>query len=149
MSEEKNKEVLDKTVDVSTEEKKEKTNIELYNKQRKAEQEKDTKLKEPTEEKEKKEEPEVPKEPSDADYKKQIETLNKELVELRNFKAARMKEIDDYEARLKTQRTKEDQKLKGFKKEKQSEGDQTVIPPLYKKMSFGNLTETSKKMRKK
>jgi len=109
------------------------------------------KKKEPTppEEPEKKEEPEVPKAPSDEDYKKQIETLNKELTGLRNFKANRMKEIDDYEARLKAQRTKEDQKLKGFKEEKKSEGDQTVIPPLYKKMSFGNLTETSKKMRKK
>ena len=68
---------------------------------------------------------------------------------MRNFKAARMKEIDDYEERLKAQRTKEDQKLKGFKKEKQSEGDQAVIAPLYKKMSFGNLTERTKKMRKK
>jgi len=100
------------------------------------------------EEPEEKEEPEAPKEP-DEDLKKQIETLNKELVELRTFKANRMKEIDDYEERLKAQRTKEDQKLKGFKKEKQSEGDQTVITPLYKKMSFQNLTETSKKMRKK
>ena len=103
------------------------------------------------EEPEKKEEPEAPKEPdtSDEDLKKQIETLNKELLELRNFKANRMKEIDDHEARLKAQRTKEDQKLKGFKEEKKSEGDKTTIPPLYKKMSFGNLTETSKKMRKK
>jgi len=109
------------------------------------------KKKEPTppEEPEKKEEPEVPKEPSDEEYKKQIETLNKELVELKRFKANRMKEIDDYEARLKAQRTKEDQKLKGFKEEKKSEGDKTVIAPLYKKMSFGNLTETSKKLRKK
>jgi len=101
------------------------------------------------EEPEKKEEPEAPKEPSNEDYKKQIETLNKELTELRIFKANRMKEIDDHEARLKAQRTKEDQKLKGFKEEKKSEGDKTTIPPLYKKMSFGNLTETSKKMRKK
>lgn len=104
------------------------------------------------EEKEEKEEPEVPKEPkepSDEDYKKQIETLNKELIELRTFKSNRMKEIDDWEGRLKAQRTKEDQKLKGFKEEKKSSGDKTVIPPLYKKMSFGNLTETSKKMRKK
>ncbi|BDI54898.1 MAG: hypothetical protein [Thorarchaeia virus VerdaV2] len=96
---------------------------------------------------------EPPKEPSDEDNKKQIEALNKELVELRTFKANRMKEVDDYEARLKAQaqaqKTKEDQKLKGFKKEKQSEGDQTEITPLYKKMSFKDLTETSKKMRKK
>jgi len=109
------------------------------------------------EEPEDKEEPEVPeeppKEPSNENYKKQIEALNKELVELRKFKAIRMREVDDYEARLraqkKAQKTKEDQKLKGFKKEKQSEGDKTVITPLYKKMSFKNLTETSKKMRKK
>ena len=112
------------------------------------------KKKEPTppEEPEKKEEPEAPetpKEPSVEDHKKQIEILNKELTELRTFKANRMKEIDAYEARLKAQRTKEDQKIKGFKEEKKSEGDKTVIPPLYKKMSFGDLTETSKKMRKK
>lgn len=114
------------------------------------------KKKEPTppEEPEEKEEPEAPKEPkepSDEDYKKQIETLNKELIELRRFKANRMKEVDDYEARLKAKRTKEDQKLKGFKEEKKSEGDKTVIAPLYKKMSddWKNLTETSKKMRKK
>lgn len=108
------------------------------------------KKKEPTtpKEPEKKEEPETPKEPEE-DLKKQIETLNKELVGLRNFKAARMQEIDDWEGRLKTQRTKEDQKLKGFKEEKKSEGDQTVTPPLYKKMSFGDLTESSKKMRRK
>lgn len=93
-------------------------------------------------------EPEVPKE-TDEEYKKQIEALNKELVELRNFKVARMKEIDDFEERMKAQRTKEDQKLKGFKEEKKSEGDQTVTPPLYKKMSFKNLTEKSKEMRKK
>ncbi|BDI54964.1 MAG: hypothetical protein QIT40_gp06 [Lokiarchaeia virus VerdaV4] len=109
------------------------------------------KKKEPTppEEPEKKEEPEAPKEPNNEDYKKQIETLNKELVELRRFKTNRMKQIDDHEERMKKQRTKEDQKLKGFKEEKKSEGDQTVTPPLYKKMSFKNLTETSKKMRKK
>jgi len=108
------------------------------------------KKKEPTtpEEPEKKEEAETPKEPEE-DLKKQIETLNKELVELRNFKVARMKEIDDWEERSKAQRTKEDQKLKGFKEEKKSEGDQTVTPSLYKKMSFKNLTETSKNMRKK
>jgi len=109
------------------------------------------KKKEPTppEEPEKKEEPEVPKEPSNEDYKKQIETLNKELVELRVFKTNRMKQIDDFEARLKAQRTKEDQKIKGFKEEKKSKADQIVITPLYKKMSFKNLTDTSKKMRKK
>jgi len=60
-----------------------------------------------------------------------------------------MKQIDDFETRLKAQRTKEDQKIKGFKEEKKSEGDKTVIASVYKKMSFGNLTETSKKMRKK
>ena len=93
-------------------------------------------------------EPEIPKE-TDEDYKKQVEELNKELIQLRTFKANRLKEIDDFEARLQAQRTKEDQKLKGFKEEKKSEGDKIIIPPLYKKMSFKNLTETSKKMRKK
>ena len=93
-------------------------------------------------------EPEVPK-ITDEEYKKQIEELTKELVELRTFRTNRLKEIDEWEERSKAARTKEDQKLKGFKDEKKSEGDQTVIPPLYKKMSFGNLTETSKKMRKK
>ncbi len=93
-------------------------------------------------------EPETPKE-SDEEYKTKFEVLAKELNQLRIFKANRLKEIDDFEARVKAQRTKEDQKLKGFKEEKKSEGDQTVIPPLYKKMSFKNLTETSKKMRKK
>lgn len=83
------------------------------------------------------------------EYFKKAQEKEKNYQGLLAFKAARMKEIDDYEARLKAQRTKEDQKLKGFKKEKQSEGDQTVIPALYKKMTFGNLTETSKKMRKK
>jgi len=110
------------------------------------------KKKAPTTPKEKEEktelEPEPPKK-TDEDYKTEIETLNKELVELRTFRANRLKEIDDYEERLKAQRTKEDQKLKGFKKEKQSEGDQTVTPALYKKMSFKNLTEMSNKMRKK
>ena len=99
-------------------------------------------------------EPEVPKIPdSDEDYKKQIEELNKELLGLRTFKANRLKEIDDFEQRLKTQQlaqqTKEDQKIKGFKEEKKSEGDQVVIPPLYGKMSFKNLTEKTKEMRKK
>ncbi|KKN44021.1 hypothetical protein LCGC14_0697160 [marine sediment metagenome] len=93
-------------------------------------------------------EPETPKE-SDEEYKTKFEVLAKELNQLRIFKANRLKEIDDFEARVKAQRTKEDQKLKGFKEEKKSEGDQTIIAPLYKKMSFKNLTETSKKMRKK
>ena len=108
------------------------------------------KKKEPTtpEEPEVKTEPEVPK-ITDEELKKQIEAKDKELVELRIFKTNRLKEIDDYEERLKAQRTKEDQKLKGFKKEKQSEGDQTVTPPLYGKMSFKNLTEKTKEMRKK
>ena len=100
------------------------------------------------EEPETKIEPEVPK-ITDEEYKKQIEAKEKELAELRTFKRNRLKEIDDYEERLKAQRTKEDQKLKGFKKEKQSEGDQTVTPPLYGKMSFKNLTEKTKDMRKK
>jgi len=112
------------------------------------------KKKEPTtpKEPEVKIEPEVPK-ITDEDYKKQIEELNKELLGLRTFKANRLKEIDDFEQRLKiqqlAQQTKEDQKLKGFKTEKQSEGDKTVIPPLYGKMSFKNLTEKTKEMRKK
>jgi len=103
-------------------------------------------------------EPEVKTEPevppiTDEDYKKQIEELNTELLTLRTFKANRLKEIDDFEQRLKAQQlarqTKEDQKIKGFKEEKQSEGDKTVIPPLYGKMSFKNLTEKTKEMRKK
>lgn len=110
------------------------------------------KKKEPTTPKEpevkKEPEPEPPKK-SEEEYKKQIEELNKELLGLRTFKTNRLKDIDDHEERLKARSTKEDQKLKGFKKEKQSEGDQTIIPPLYGKMSFKNLTETSKKMRKK
>jgi len=96
-------------------------------------------------------EPEVPK-ITDEDYKKQIEELNKELLELRTFKANRLKAvIDDQEKLLKAQQAKEDQKIKGFKAEKQSEGDQTVIPPLYKKMSddWKHLTEKTKEMRKK
>lgn len=108
----------------------------------------------------KKKEPETPKEPevktepeppkkTDEEYKTEIETINKELIQLRTFKANRLKEIDDFEARLQAQRTKEDQKLKGFKEDKKSEGDQVVTTPLYRKMSFKNLTETSKKMRKK
>ena len=100
------------------------------------------------EEPEPKIEPEVPK-ITDEEYKKQIEELNKELVELLVFRANRLKEIDEYEARSKAARTKEDQKLKGFKEEKKSEGDQTVTPPLYGKMSFKNLTEKTKEMRKK
>jgi len=103
-------------------------------------------------------EPEIKTEPevptiTDEDYKKQIEELNKELLSLRTFKTNRLKEIDDFEQRLKTQQlaqqTKEDQKIKGFKEEKKSEGDQVVIPPLYGKMSFKNLTEKTKEMRKK
>ncbi|BDI54929.1 MAG: hypothetical protein [Asgard archaea virus VerdaV3] len=113
------------------------------------------KKKEPTtpEEKEDKEEPEGEiTEISDdeiTEYFKKAQEKEKNYQTLLTFKANRMKEVDDYEARLKAQKTKEDQKLKGFKKEKQSEGDQTVITPLYKKMSFKNLTETSRKMRKK
>jgi len=83
------------------------------------------------------------------EYFKKAQEKEKDYQGLLTFKQNRMKEIDDYEARLKAQRTKEDQKLKGFKEEKKSEGDKTVIAPLYKKMSFKNLTETSKKMRKK
>ena len=102
------------------------------------------------EEKEVKKEPEPePPKKTDEEYKTEIETLSKELIQLRIFKTNRLKEIDDFEARMQAQRTKEDQKLKGFKEEKKSEGDQTVIPPLYKKMSFENLSETSKEMRKK
>ncbi|GAH19136.1 unnamed protein product [marine sediment metagenome] len=113
----------------------------------------------------KKKEPEAPEEPGDkeepegeiteisddeiTEYFKKAQEKEKDYQTLLTFKANRMKEIDDYETRLKAQRTKEDQKLKGFKEEKKSEGDQTVIAPLYKKMSFKNLTETSKKMRKK
>ena len=108
----------------------------------------------------KKKEPETPKEPevktepeppkkTDEEYKTEIETLTKELIQLRTFKANRLKEIDDFEVRLQAQRTKEDQKLKGFKEEKKSEVTETTIPPLYKKMTFKDLTETSKKMRKK
>ncbi|KKN27836.1 hypothetical protein LCGC14_0860570 [marine sediment metagenome] len=108
------------------------------------------KKKEPTtpKEKEVKKEPEPPKK-TDEEYKKQFEELNKELVVLRTFKANRLKEIDDFEARMQAQRTKEDQKLKGFKEEKKSEPVQPIIPDLYKKMSFENLSETSKEMRKK
>lgn len=84
-----------------------------------------------------------------AEYFKKAQEKEKSYQELLAFKATRMKQIDEFEERLKAQRTKEDQKLKGFKKEKKSEGDQTVIPSLYKKMSFQDLTETSKKMRKK
>lgn len=105
------------------------------------------------EEKEEKEEPEGEiTEISDeeiTEYFKKAQEKEKTYQELLTFKTNRMREIDDFEARMKAQRTKEDQKIKGFKKEKQSEGDQTIIPPLYKKMSFKNLTETSKKMRKK
>lgn len=142
----------EKEVVPSTEEMKEKTNIELYNEKRKVEEEKDTKLKEPTEEV-KEPEGEIT-EISDeeiTEYFKKAQEKEKNYQGLLAFKAARMKEIDDYEARLKAQRTKEDQKLKGFKEEKKSEGDQTITPPLYKKMSddWKNLTETSKKMRKK
>lgn len=84
-----------------------------------------------------------------AEYFKKAQEKEKDYNQLLAFKAARMKEIDDFEARLKAQRTKEDQKLKGFKEERKSEGNQVVIPPMYKKMSFDNLTETSKKIRKK
>lgn len=83
------------------------------------------------------------------EYFKKAQEKEKDYQGLLAFKAARMKEIDDFEARMKAKQTKEDQKLKGFKEEKKSEGDQTVIAPLYKKMSFKDLTETSKKMRKK
>jgi len=113
------------------------------------------KKKEPAapEEKEDKTEPEAEiTEISDeeiAEYFKKAQEKEKSYQELLIFKVNRMKQIDEFEERLKAQRTKEDQKLKGFKEEKKSEGDKTVLPPLYKKMSFGNLTETSKKMRKK
>lgn len=93
-------------------------------------------------------EPEVPK-ITNEEYKKQIEELTKELVELRKFKNVRTQLMVDNELQLKAIQTKEDQKLKGFKEEKKSEGDQVVTTPLYRKMSFKNLTETSKKMRKK
>ncbi len=139
----------DKTVVPPTEEEKKKTNIELHNEKKK------TKLKADTENEKKKKEGEEEVEEKEAasinedENKKQIEELNKELIGLRTFKANRLKEIDDYEGRLKAQRTKEDQKLKGFKEEKKSEGDKTVIAPLYGKMSFKNLTEKTKQMRKK
>jgi len=84
-----------------------------------------------------------------AAYFKKAQEKEKDYNQLLTFKANRLKEIDDFEERLKAQRTKEDQKLKGFKDEKKSEGDQVVIPPLYGKMSFKNLTEKSKEMRKK
>jgi len=106
----------------------------------------------PEEEKEKEEPEGEVKEISDEEineYFKKASEKEKDYQGLLAFKVARMKEIDDYEARLKAQRTKEDQKLKGFKEEKKSEGDETITPPLYKKMSFKNLTETSKKLRKK
>ncbi|BDI54854.1 MAG: hypothetical protein [Lokiarchaeia virus VerdaV1] len=113
---------------------------------------KKTKPEEPKE-KEEKEEPEGEiTEISDEEiieYFKKAQEKEKSYQQLLTFKQNRMKEIDDFEAKLKAQRTKEDQKLKGFKDEKKSEGDETIIPPLYKKMSFKDLTETSKKMRKK
>ena len=122
-----------------------------------AERDKDGKFKkkEPItpEEKEEKTEPEGEiTEISDeeiTEYFKKAQEKEKSYQQLLTFKQNRMKEIDDFEARMKAQRTKEDQKMKGFKDEKKSEGDETIIPPLYSKMSFKNLTETSKKMRKK
>jgi len=107
---------------------------------------------EPKEDEEKEEPVGEIKEISDEEineYFKKAQEKEKNYQTLLTFKQNRLREIDNWEARLKAERTKEDQKLKGFKNEKKSEGDETIIPPLYSKMSFKNLTETSKKMRKK